>query len=79
MECIQFREADDDGTHRNDIIFNAGPGQLLQWPVPRIGDVCSVRQSDKSLYGRVTRVDWYYSSGNRGPVVTVEIRTVVGK
>ena len=48
-------------------------GQLLQWPVPRVGEFVAVRRFGlpNSMEGYVERVEYYYSSGNMGPVVSV--------
>ena len=48
--------------------------QILKWPVPRVGEFVSVRRAmvePQSIEGYVERVEYYYSSGNMGPVVTV--------
>ena len=56
--------------------FRAGiGGPLLKWPVPRAGEFVRVRRftAPVSTEGYVERVEYYYSSGNNGPVVMVHL------
>lgn len=53
-----------------------GFGQVLQWPVPREGEIVQLRRTlgvPTSMEGTVHHVEYYYSSGNMGPVVIVHL------
>lgn len=74
MEELNFIQKSSDTR----IYFTADAGAMpLPWPVPRVGEIVSVRGVkgglDKHIRGEVLKVDWYFSTGNRGPVVTVEV------
>jgi hypothetical protein len=39
--------------------------------VPRKGDYVAMRDRDIALAGFVSKVEWYFSISNEGPVITV--------
>jgi hypothetical protein len=45
----------------------------VSWPVPRIGDAVHIRKGDAFLKGVAKSIEWYFTSGNDGPCVTIKI------